>query len=157
MNTDDKDISQRKTSISGTVAQDAHPSTSEIAVPEPSVPRQLAITRDTGTDNATQRISMATIEPDPAGCPHCDDFPDWPAHHCGRPACRDVQAVVWAQQTGRDPAEVLASLDAPQRAAGGLCGGCTRADACTVGLAVLDAVDALGASVDTCRGYAPQQ
>ena len=113
----------------------------------------------------------SNVAPSGKGCPRCDDFPDYPAQHCGRPLCRDDMIVAYARQTGIDPAFALDDATRQAQAAdtaaaedpgpasaetsAGLCGGCVLVDACVVGSAIVRTSQSLRALVTPCEGFKP--
>lgn len=101
-------------------------------------------------------IDPAQITPTGEGCPRCPDHPAFPRTHCGRPGCRDEQAIAWARQTGQDPGDVLDNLGAAGSATsdgGGLCSRCAMAVMCVVGQAVTTTAGALDARVSACQAF----
>lgn len=101
-------------------------------------------------------VDVTQVTPTGEGCPTCSEHPNFPQTHCGRPACRDAQAIAWAQQTGRDPADVLDHLGEPgavTAASDGLCGRCAMASMCIVGRAVTTTTDSLDARVSACQAF----
>lgn len=98
-------------------------------------------------------IDVDQVPIDPNGCPQCDDFPTFPRKHCGRPACRDAQAVAWASAVGCDPSEVLAVLDGDATADDGLCGGCALVKVCVLGRMIVDTQTSLNAQLAQCAGF----
>lgn len=99
------------------------------------------------------------------GCPSCDDYPDFPATHCGRPNCRDQQIIAYAKQIGLNPTAALDDAtrqaqaarakghDGPDPDVIGLCGTCVMVEACMVGSAIAGTAETLGAQVSQCSGY----
>lgn len=87
------------------------------------------------------------------GCPNCDDFPDFPANHCGKPGCRDAQLLMYAEEEGLDPASVLTIGTRGAAESAGICSTCALSSVCVVGLAIQTTVESLCVQVATCEGY----
>ena len=93
------------------------------------------------------------------GCNSCDAHPDFPRTHCGKPGCRDSQALAWAHYTGSGTDEALSAADGSDSFTGhsepeeGLCSTCSFSGHCIVGIAVNSTARALEAKLMSCNAY----
>lgn len=97
------------------------------------------------------------------GCPSCDEHPDFPMTHCGKPACRDAHLIAMGEAHGLAPSQALEAAstgrllqentEAGEMCSTSLCGSCVLVEACVVGAAVARTAQSLGAVVSECAGH----